>query len=122
LGAVHELRHGFATNPSQASRIARRGELRCGDSGGGAGLGSYSNLVIAADYVAQNLHGGLYPQVVADLAASDAPGTTATAIIDSPWSCGHYSGSTTCNTNQSQWGAAFHHGSVGSYAAPASDW
>ena len=92
-------------------------------SGGGSGTGSYANLVSAADYAAQNLQtGSVYSQVVADFSASADPSTTTTAIIDSPWSCGHYSGSTSCNSNTSQWGAAFNHGSVGTYAAPASDW
>lgn len=93
-------------------------------SGGGSGPASYPNLAVAADYVAQNLHlGSQYSSVVADLSASAAPGTTAAAIINSPWSSGHYSGSTSCNTSGSPpWGAAFNHGSVGTYAALASDW
>jgi cell wall-associated NlpC family hydrolase len=94
-------------------------------SGGGAGLGSYPNLVVSADYVAQNLQKGTtdYGQIVSDLSSSAAPATTAQAIIDSVWSCGHYSGSSGCNTTGNPpWGAAFNHGSVGTYAAPASAW
>lgn len=92
-------------------------------SGGGSGLGTYSDLVVAANDVAQNLiQGSQYQTVVADLASSAAPATTATAIIDSPWSCGHYSGSASCNSDTAEWGAAFNHASVGTYAAPASDW
>ena len=94
-------------------------------SGGGAGLGSYNNLITAADFAAQNLQQGTsdYGHIVADLASSAAPATTAQAIIDSPWSCGHYSGSTTCNTSGNPpWGAAFNHGSVATVAAPASAW
>jgi len=60
-------------------------------SGGGAGLGSYPNLVIAAQYTAENLNGGLYQSVVTDLATSAAPQTTAQAIWQSPWASGHYS-------------------------------
>jgi len=86
------------------------------------GLDPYPNLTVAADDVAQNLSGGLYGSVVSDLATSAAPATTTQAIIDSPWSCGHYSGSATCNTDTSEWGAAFNHSTVGTYAAPASDW
>lgn len=93
-------------------------------SGGGSGLGSYANLISAADYAAQNLLLGTsnYGAIVRDFASSAAPATTAQAIIDSPWSCGHYSGSSGCNSNTSQWGAAFNHGSVASMAAPASAW
>jgi peptidoglycan hydrolase-like protein with peptidoglycan-binding domain len=61
-------------------------------SGGGAGLGSYPNLHTAAYYVALNLTEGTtdYGQIVADLKASAAPGTTAAAIWDSPWAASHY--------------------------------
>lgn len=86
------------------------------------GLGSYSNLLLAAQYVSDVLNGSSYATVRADLAASSAPATTATAIYDSPWSCGHYSGSTTCNSNTAQWGLAWNHGTVPVVAAPAADW
>ncbi|MBN9620037.1 MAG: peptidoglycan-binding protein [Actinobacteria bacterium] len=80
-------------------------------SGGGSGLGSYPNLTTAADYVAQNLQKGSdYAQVVSDFSSSAAPATTATAIIDSDWSCGHYSGSASCNSDTAEWGAAYNHG------------
>lgn len=61
-------------------------------SGGGAGLGSYPNLHTAAYYVALNLTEGTtdYGQIVTDLKASAAPGTTAAAIWDSPWAASHY--------------------------------
>jgi peptidoglycan hydrolase-like protein with peptidoglycan-binding domain len=81
-------------------------------SGGGAGLGSYPDLLTAAHYVAENLHGGSsYSSVVADLAASAAPSTTAKAIQNSPWSTSHYG-----------YGSSWNSGSVPSVAAPSSDW
>lgn len=86
------------------------------------GLGSYPNLLLAAQYVADVLNGASYASIRADLAASANPYTTATAIYDSPWSCGHYSGSAQCNTNTAQWGLAWNHGSVPTYAAPPADW
>jgi hypothetical protein len=82
-------------------------------SGGGPGLGSYSNLVIAAYYVALNLeasaHG--YPQIAADLAASADPTVTATAIQNSDWAESHYGH-----------GSGWHYGAVASIAAPESAW
>ncbi|HEY3758159.1 MAG TPA: hypothetical protein VGL37_00215 [Solirubrobacteraceae bacterium] len=82
-------------------------------SGGGDGTGSYSNVVIAAYYAALNLeandHG--YPQIAADLAASDAPSVTATAIEDSDWAASHYG-----------YGSGWHSSVVESVAAPASAW
>jgi hypothetical protein len=81
-------------------------------SGGGAGLGAYSDLLIAAHYVAENLNGGSsYNAVVADLASSAAPATTATAIENSPWASSHYG-----------YGSSWHSGSVSSVAAPSSAW
>jgi hypothetical protein len=81
-------------------------------SGGGAGTGAYSDLLIAAHYVAENLNGGSsYSAVVADLASSAAPSTTATAIENSPWASSHYG-----------YGTSWHSGSVATVAAPSSDW
>ncbi len=82
-------------------------------SGGGAGLGSYSNLLVAAHYVALNLKDGTadYGAIVADLKASAAPSATARAIWDSPWAASHYG-----------YGSAWHSGSVGTVAAPRSAW
>ena len=80
--------------------------------GGGAGLGSYADLLTAAHYVAANLHGGSsYGAIVADLAASASPSTTAAAIWDSPWASSHYG-----------FGASWHFGTVPTVAAPASAW
>ena len=82
-------------------------------SGGGAGLGSYSNLLVAAHYVALNLEESpaWYGAIVADLKASAAPSVTAKAIEDSPWAASHYG-----------YGSAWHSGSVATVAAPKSDW
>jgi hypothetical protein len=82
-------------------------------SGGGSGLGSYSNLLVAAHYVALNLEEGTadYGAIVADLKASAAPSTTARAIWDSPWAASHYG-----------YGSAWHSGPVATVAAPSSAW
>lgn len=81
-------------------------------SGGGAGLGSYPDLLTAAHYVAENLHGGSsYASVVRDLASSAPPTTTAAAIWDSPWASSHYG-----------YGGSWHSGTVPTVAAPASAW
>jgi hypothetical protein len=82
-------------------------------SGGGEGLGSYSNLLVAAHYVALNLEESPadYGAIVADLKASAAPSTTARAIEDSPWAASHYG-----------YGRAWHSGSVATVAAPRSAW
>jgi hypothetical protein len=82
-------------------------------SGGGDGTGSYSNLVIAAYYVALNLEASNYgyPQIADDLAASEAPSVTATAIEDSDWAESHYG-----------YGSGWHSSAVESIAAPASAW
>jgi len=87
-------------------------------SGGGAGLGAYGTLPLAAVYVAENLIGGLYSQVVADLNSSAAPSITAQAIWSSPWSEGHYASPRT----PSIWGSAWHTGNVASVAAPSDLW
>ncbi|WP_271176948.1 hypothetical protein [Leifsonia poae] len=58
-------------------------------SGGGAGLGSYPDLVTAARYCAENLHRG-YPEIVAGLAAGSSADATAQAIWASPWASSHY--------------------------------
>ncbi|WP_258045861.1 hypothetical protein [Leifsonia shinshuensis] len=58
-------------------------------SGGGAGLGSYPDLVTAAKYCAENLQRG-YPAVVAGLTAGTSADVTAAAIWASPWAGSHY--------------------------------
>jgi peptidoglycan hydrolase-like protein with peptidoglycan-binding domain len=82
-------------------------------SGGGAGLGAYPNLVVAAPVVAANLNGGpgAYGHITADLRASDAPAVTERAIWSSPWAASHYG-----------WGANFYRGHVPVVAAPSRDW
>jgi hypothetical protein len=82
-------------------------------SGGGAGLGAYPNLVVAAHFVAANLNGGPgdYGHITADLRASAAPSVTERAIWSSPWAASHYG-----------WGADFFKGHVPDVAAPARDW
>lgn len=82
-------------------------------SGGGAGLGSYPNLVVAAHYVAANLNGGPgdYGHITADLRASASPAVTEKAIWSSPWAASHYG-----------WGRDFYQGHVPTVAAPSQDW
>lgn len=81
-------------------------------SGGGAGFGSYSNLLTAAEDVAVALHHNSgYAQIVADLTASAPTGTTAVAIEDSPWAGSHY-----------DYGAIWHAVSVPTVSAPSSAW
>ncbi|MEO6827885.1 MAG: hypothetical protein ABI255_06505 [Microbacteriaceae bacterium] len=79
-------------------------------SGGGSGLGSYSNLVSAAEYAAANLHRG-YPDVVAALTAGTSADATAAAIWASPWATSHYG-------NGSHWSTS----PVPIIAAPQSAW
>ncbi|WP_426518439.1 hypothetical protein ACPPVQ_02865 [Diaminobutyricibacter sp. McL0618] len=79
-------------------------------SGGGAGLGSYPDLVTAAKYAAQNLQRG-YPDIVAGFAASASPDVTAAAIWASPWSSSHYA-------NGAHWSTS----PVDVVQAPASAW
>lgn len=58
-------------------------------SGGGSGLGSYSDLVSAAEYCAKNLQRG-YPDIVAGLEDGTSADVTAQAIWASPWASSHY--------------------------------
>jgi hypothetical protein len=58
-------------------------------SGGGAGLGSYPDLITAAEYCAKNLQRG-YPDIVANLQAGTSADATAAAIWASPWATSHY--------------------------------
>lgn len=59
-------------------------------SGGGSGLGSYPDLMVAAYYAAENLRSGRYPAVDAALARGDSADATAQAIWASPWASSHY--------------------------------
>jgi hypothetical protein len=79
-------------------------------SGGGAGLGSYTDLVSAAEYCAKNLQRG-YPGIVAGLQAGSSADTTAAAIWASPWATSHYA-------NGAHWSTA----PVQIVQAPASAW
>jgi hypothetical protein len=99
----------------------RNNPLNCGlGSGGGAGLGSYTNLVAAAYYVAENLtNGSVYGTIIGDLERSASPAITGSAIWASPWSKSHYSGS----PSESQyWGDEWATGNIISVAAPAFRW
>ena len=60
-------------------------------SGGGSGLGSYANLVDAAEYAASNLEKrSFYAGIVAGLEAGTSAEATARAIWASPWAESHY--------------------------------
>ncbi|MCU1481165.1 MAG: hypothetical protein JWQ19_1951 [Subtercola sp.] len=60
-------------------------------SGGGAGFGSYPELVTAARDAALNLGtNSVYSQIIADFAASAPVATTVSAIEASPWASSHY--------------------------------
>jgi len=66
-------------------------------SGGGAGLGSYPDLITAAEYCAKNLQRG-YPDIVAGLEAGTSADATAAAIWASPWATSHYGNGTHWST------------------------
>ena len=66
-------------------------------SGGGAGLGSYPDLITAAEYCAKNLQRG-YPDIVAGLQSGVSADTTAAAIWASPWATSHYGNGTHWST------------------------
>ncbi len=60
-------------------------------SGGGSGLGSYPDLVVAAEMAAENLIiQGSYDEIVASLDAGAPAEKTAQAIWASPWASSHY--------------------------------
>lgn len=60
-------------------------------SGGGGGLGSYDNLVIAAENAAEALHSNPgYSGIVEAFAASAPTEVTEAAIWASPWATSHY--------------------------------
>ncbi len=79
-------------------------------SGGGAGLGSYPDLITAAEYCAKNLQRG-YPDIVAGLQAGTSADATAAAIWASPWATSHYA-------NGAHWSTR----PVDIVKAPASAW
>ena len=81
-------------------------------SGGGSGLGSYSDLIDAARYAASNLQKrSFYTGIVAGLEAGTSDEATAHAIWASPWASSHYG-------NGSWWSFA----PVPVVQAPASAW
>ncbi len=60
-------------------------------SGGGSGLGSYANLVIAAQMAAENLHRNpSFSTIAAAFAVSAPTSITEQAIWASPWASSHY--------------------------------
>jgi hypothetical protein len=60
-------------------------------SGGGGGLGSYDNLVIAAENAAEALHSNPgYASIVEAFATSAPTEVTEAAIWASPWATSHY--------------------------------
>jgi len=64
-------------------------------SGGGAGLGSYPNLDVAAQNAAKALHGNPgYAAIVAGFAASAPTSEIEQAIWASPWATSHYANGT----------------------------
>ena len=81
-------------------------------SGGGAGLGSYPDLVTAAKMAAANLQKNpLFAEVAADFAASAPTDVTEQAIWASPWASSHYAN-----------GAHWHYTPVDVFQAPAAAW
>ncbi|MFB2600276.1 hypothetical protein ACEXQE_20995 [Herbiconiux sp. P17] len=81
-------------------------------SGGGSGLGSYDNLVTAAQNVGNALHGNSgYSAIVAGFASSAPTAQIEAAIWASPWASSHYA-------NGSHWAYT----PVPEYASPAGTW
>jgi hypothetical protein len=80
-------------------------------SGGASGTGSYPNLVVAASYVAKNLHRPMFATIASALAKSESTKSVEKAIWASPWSTSHY-------MNGTHWSDA----PVPSVKAPDSAW
>lgn len=81
-------------------------------SGGGAGTGSYSSLLSAAENAAAALHSHPgYSAIIAALAADAPTQVTEQAIWASPWASGHYAN-----------GGHWHYSAVDEFAAPAGAW
>jgi hypothetical protein len=111
---VTVLTQWMASEEPPSDWYNRNNPLNNGDgSGGGAGLGSYDNLVTAAYYVGDNINANpsWYGAIDSDLTACAAPGTTAQAIWASPWAGSHYGN-----------GSTWHSGSVDTVTAPAANW
>jgi hypothetical protein len=80
-------------------------------SGGNAGTGSYANLLIAAQYAAENLRRPIFSGIANAFDASGSIHSVAAAIWASPWSTSHYA-------NGTHWSSA----PVDIVKAPAGDW
>jgi hypothetical protein len=81
-------------------------------SGGGGGYGSYANLVIAAQKVAQNLSTNpVFSRVKAAFASSAPTNVIEQAIWASPWASSHYAN-----------GAHWAYTPVPTVTAPSRDW
>ncbi len=81
-------------------------------SGGGSGLGSYDNLVTAAQNVGNALHGNPgYSAIVAGFASSAPTDQIEAAIWASPWATSHYAN-----------GAHWSYAPVPEYASPSGTW
>lgn len=81
-------------------------------SGGNSGLGSYDNLVIAAENAAEALHSNPgYSAIVAGFAADGPAATVEQAIWASPWATSHYAN-----------GAHWSYAPVPVIASPAGTW
>jgi hypothetical protein len=59
-------------------------------SGGGGGTGSYANLQIAAQYLAENLRRPIFGSIAAGFDASAPTRQIEAAIWSSPWASSHY--------------------------------
>jgi hypothetical protein len=59
-------------------------------SGGASGTGSYPNLVVAASFVAKNLHRPIFATISSALAKSESTKSVEKAIWASAWSTSHY--------------------------------
>ncbi len=81
-------------------------------SGGGSGLGSYANLVIAAENCAEALHENSgYAAILAGFESSAPTSQIESAIWASPWASSHYA-------NGAHWSSS----PVPFYTAPAAAW
>jgi hypothetical protein len=81
-------------------------------SGGGSGLGSYDNLVIAAENCAEALHENSgYSAILAGFQSSAPTSQIESAIWASPWASSHYA-------NGAHWSSS----PVPLYTAPAAAW
>ncbi|MEP6843980.1 MAG: hypothetical protein ABJA11_10680 [Pseudolysinimonas sp.] len=80
-------------------------------SGGGGGTGSYANLQIAAQYLAENLRRPLFSSVASAFDSNAPTATIENAIWYSAWASGHYAN-----------GAHWHYSPVAVVKAPGGAW